>query len=77
MPEIFEVMIKKVKKGDTQMLKELFDRGFGKALQSTDITSKGEKIGTTPILEEEFIKIINGYTRNKSRKEKSSNAPNV
>ncbi len=44
MPVIFAAMIEKALTGDIQAIKELFDRGFGKAHESVDITSGGNVI---------------------------------
>jgi hypothetical protein len=47
LPVITPVLLKQAAKGDIQAIKEVNDRVMGKAPQSTDITSGGEKI--TPI----------------------------
>ena len=45
MPAIFDVLIEKAVVGkDVGAIKELFDRGFGRAPQAIDITSKGESL---------------------------------
>lgn len=40
MPQIFETLIKKSLDGDIQAIRELFDRGFGRPVQATEITGK-------------------------------------
>ena len=66
MPMIFQALVEKAKTGDVAATKELFDRGFGKAFQQMDFTSKGESIATAgedvKVLSQkfdEFIKKIN------------------
>lgn len=44
MPIIFDSLMNEVKKGNVQAAKELLDRGFGRAPQALDITTKGEKL---------------------------------
>ena len=41
MPELFDVMFEKARKGDMVAMKELFDRGFGKAAQSMSLDMQG------------------------------------
>ncbi len=41
---IVSVLLKKGLKGDISAIRELFDRGFGRAPQSMDVTSKGEGV---------------------------------
>ena len=43
---LISVLLEKALTGDIPAIKELFDRGFGKAPQATDITSGGEKINS-------------------------------
>lgn len=40
----------KAVKGDVAAARELLDRAFGKAAQTVDVTSKGEKLVTPPIV---------------------------
>lgn len=42
---LVDVLLEKGLKGDVPAIKELFDRGFGKASQAVDVTSKGEQMG--------------------------------
>lgn len=42
MPQVFEVLWKKAKAGDMTAMKELLDRGFGKAPQSMALDMKGD-----------------------------------
>jgi hypothetical protein len=46
--QVIRALMAKAAKGDVRAIQELFDRGYGKATQHTDITSGGEKI-TPPI----------------------------
>lgn len=55
MPAIFDVMIVKALDGDITAIKELFDRGFGKALQAVDV---GIKDNRTPPLTPDELKAI-------------------
>ena len=40
MPQIFKALIKKASKGDVLAIRELFDRGFGKASQAIEMSGK-------------------------------------
>lgn len=66
MPIIFDALVAKAKTGDVQAIKELFDRGFGKAHQAVDLTTKGEKIDNSDEVKElskkfdDFFKGTNG-----------------
>lgn len=42
MPQVFNVLWKKAKAGDMTAMKELLDRGFGKAPQSMALDMKGD-----------------------------------
>ena len=54
---IIDKLILKAKAGDVASIKELFDRGFGKASQSVDHTTNGKEL-PTPILA--GLSIMNG-----------------
>jgi len=60
---IFNVLIEKAMEGDMQAVRELLDRVYGKAQQSMDVTSGGERMGVE-ITEDQRIKlareILNG-----------------
>lgn len=45
---ITEALIERALDRDTAAARELLDRSWGRAQQNVDITSKGEKVGTTP-----------------------------
>ena len=47
--QVIRALMAKAAKGDVRAIQELFDRGYGKATQHTDITSGGEKLIFTPI----------------------------
>lgn len=42
--ELARLVFKSVAKGDLQVYRELHDRFYGKAVESVDVTTKGEKI---------------------------------
>src|ERR1700753_2804372 len=56
-PEIVAALIEKSKEGDIAAIRELFDRGYGRPLQQTDITSKGDKIIPDAINDEQAVRI--------------------
>jgi len=60
---IFSVLIEKAIDGDMQAVREVLDRVYGKAQQSMDVTSGGERMGVE-ITEDQRIKlareILNG-----------------
>ncbi len=58
MPELFQLMMDKARTGDMPAIKELLDRGFGKAHESMDVTSGGE-----------VLPIYNGISRHDSDQE--------
>lgn len=41
---IFRALVAKAAEGDVAAIRELLDRGWGKAIQQVDVTSKGEQI---------------------------------
>lgn len=47
--KINEALIRVAKKGNTQAIREIFDRTVGKSIEFIDVTSKG-KVLPTPIL---------------------------
>jgi len=54
LPLIQPALILKAIEGDIQAIKEIHDRTMDKAKQSTDITSKGERILTNTIVFQDF-----------------------
>ena len=52
--KIVGALLRKAVRGDVQAIKELFDRGFGKPTQQTDITSGGKEIVGNKIFLAEF-----------------------
>ena len=61
MPAIFNAMITKALNGDIIAIKELFDRGFGRAMQSVEMTGKDGK-DLIPQLSPRVAKLIDEYT---------------
>lgn len=56
MPQLFEVLIKKsVVDEDVAAMRELFDRGFGRATQAIDVTTKNEAPSTLTKEEEKTL----------------------
>lgn len=58
-------MMMKARNGDLQAYKEIMDRLEGKANQSVDLTSGGDKIGTAvdPVVAKEFAEYLKGKTK--------------
>jgi hypothetical protein len=50
METIIKALLKKASKGDVRAAEVLLDRAYGKVKQSIDVTSKGQKMGTVPII---------------------------
>lgn len=69
LPVIRPILIRKASEGDVGAIREVHDRVMGKAHQTTDITSGGEKI--TPenqaAANEALTKFLNGNTGNTSK----------
>lgn len=61
---IVQVLIDKALDGDIAAIKELFDRGFGKATQGVDVTSKGERLSIDDNQLEQLIRARTTRTDN-------------
>ncbi len=43
---IFKALLLKAAEGDVAAIKEILDRGWGRAIQQVDVTSKGEQLSS-------------------------------
>jgi hypothetical protein len=48
-------LIKKAREGDVQAYRELMDSAHGKVIQTTDITTGGDKLNAEPVLNQDQI----------------------
>lgn len=51
-----EVLVKKALEGDLPSIKEMIDRGIGKAIQAVDVTTDGESLNELGTLSDEQLK---------------------